>query len=813
MIDAIKVEPFDSERQDLSPLQRAQVALRESENRFVGVVAAMPGGVFQATGTSDGTFEFIYTSEGFRELFGLAPEEFQANPHLLLNYVHPADRDNFLQSISVVISNLDRWQWQGRVMLPTGQEEVVRCSALPVLGNKEGQVIWSGLLMDVTDCVRAEHKAAQLEAIVEGSADAIKGKTLDGIITSWNPAAERMFGYTAEEMVGQPMSRLLPPDRPNEIKDLMKRIARGESVRRYETERRAKDGTMLDISLTISPVRDSEGRVIGASTIAQDVTEQHRIEARLRSSESVMADAQALAHVGSWELDVATQIVRSSDEMLRLLGLAPAEWSRGLDAYLGRIHPDERQHSEQAIFEAIRTGRSYEVDERFLLPDGSERVLHTMVKPTLGEGGEAVKVVGMSLDVTDRRRAEVERLEYLRALEEARDIAQAATRAKSEFLANMSHEIRTPMNGVIGMTGLLLDTVLTVEQREYAQTIKASGETLLTIINDILDLSKVEAGKMIIEVSDFNLQEAMADVAELMAARATLLGLPIYTEMSAGVPEQVRGDVGRIRQILTNFVSNAVKFTKRGKVTLSADVMSETPTHVNLRLNVRDTGIGIAPEHQMAIFESFIQADGSTTRRYGGTGLGLTISRQLAALMGGKIGVDSVIGLGSCFWLELTLEKHLGISTPHVPLILPPGFLPPLSGLRVLIAEDNSTNQKLALRLLQKWGCYADAVANGLEALDALAIVPYDLVLMDMQMPELDGLETIVAIRLAERTSGEHIPVIAMTASAMTADRDVCLSSGMDDYISKPFKAQELYAKIVEQSTRRQFNPDERRLA
>jgi PAS domain S-box-containing protein len=802
----------------------------------------------------------------------------------------------------------------------------------PVFNNHGELLNFVGLIEDVTARVQVEQKAAQLVAIVEGSDDAIKGTTLDGIITSWNPAAEAAYGYTAAEMIGQPMQRLLPLDRLDENRNLLKRIALGERVQNYETVRLTKDGTLLNMALTISPIKDSAGRVTGASTIAHDISDKHRAEARLRKSETAMADAQTQAHIGSWELDLLTQVATSSDGMFRLLGLDPGDRQSGPDPLLSQNYGEEHLKLEQIIRDAISSRKECKIDRQVTLPDGTLRELHSMVMPIFNSAGQVIKVAGTSMDVTERRGMEQELLLHVNALEEARDAAQAATQAKSVFLANMSHEIRTPMNGVIGMTGLLLETHLTDEQRDYTETIRGSGDSLLTIINDILDFSKIEAGKMAIEVSEFSLREAIEDVTDLMALRAHAKGLELLANLPSGLPSRLRGDAGRIRQVLTNFVGNAVKFTECGEVVIEAYLLAEDADNATIRLVVRDTGIGIASKQLESIFESFTQADGSTTRRYGGTGLGLTISRQLIALMDGRVGVESVPGEGSSFWAELTLQKVAGQqpatqdllpitlrgahalivddnavnrlilreqlqswgmrttesgsgeeavktlseaaddefglvlldmmmpemngeqtakaiqSNTHlrdVPLILlssgtressaefrakglaavllkpirqsslykalidacctgaaasfplpgPGGAYNPL-GLRVLMAEDNTTNQKLAMRLLQKWGCRADAVANGIEALEALEAVPYDLVLMDMQMPEMDGLAAATAIRQGEFSTGGHIPIIAMTANAMEADREICLAAGMDDYVSKPIKPSELYLKM-----------------
>ncbi|HWQ19498.1 MAG TPA: PAS domain S-box protein [Methanotrichaceae archaeon] len=616
-----------------------------------------------------------------------------------------------------------------------------------------------------------------------------------------NSKMAEMLGYSPEEMIGR--SGLDFTDEEGKAISDLKVENRLHGIKEsHEFKLIRKNGSPLWTIVSAQPLLDEDGKFAGSTSMLTDITQRKRAEEALKTRESDLARAQAVAHLGSWRWDLDSDVVSWSRELYRIFGVDPMTFVPSNAAAEQMIHPDDRAMHARLVGVAM-TGKAVEpFESRIIRPSGEERVVLASGFDVEFDGlGKPVVLFGTILDITDRKQMEEELRKSRDELElrvaertaelvKAKEAAEAAAQAKAAFMANMSHELRTPMNAVIGMTSLLLEEEITPEQKEYVEIIRKGGEAMLALINDILDISRAEREGVKLEYQPFSLRGCIEESMELVSDQASKKNLNLAYTIKYGTPDIIVGDSGRLRQILVNLLSNAIKFTDAGEISVSISSKALGENRHQILFAVKDTGIGIPQGKMDQIFQPFTQAEMAINRKHGGAGLGLSISKRLVELMGGTIRADSTPGEGSTFCFTIEAKAAPGKSIKSESIAQPIENLGEQHPLAILVAEDNPSNQKVLVEMLRRMGYRADAVADGIEVLEALERRPYDLILMDVKMPEMDGLEAARQIRKLWPDNGPKI--IAITAYALAGDREKCIEAGMDDYIAKPVKKDDL---------------------
>jgi PAS domain S-box-containing protein len=783
-------------RADITKRKIAEEKLRQSERRFRSLISATSQIVW--TADARGHLKSALTPTG-KQIEGTSDNiAYEWRTRL-----HPEDKERSINDLTVSILEKKRFKSEYRMLHLDGTYHYYIARGTPVYEQDGGTVReWVGTMTDITDSKLAELELRQSEgrfrAISETSPLGIFLADENGKCDYINRTFEQISGWSKEEFLGWDWIKTVHP------KDLKKLAREWEEVgreREYSLEYRLlrKDGATIWVSAHSAPIRVG-GEITGYVGMIEDITERKEIEQALRESEARYRIVAETASDGIVTIDSESRILFVNSAFERIFGYSKEEME---GEKLMMLMPEKmRQANSEGGKFGVGAGANNipwsGAEVPALHKDGHE----ITIEISFGEfrENETHIFTGIIRDVTERRRFAAE-------LQRAKEAAEAATQAKSQFLANMSHEIRTPMNSIIGLTELMLEDQMPPHQRDLMETVNSSAESLLTIINDILDFSKIEAGKLELETLDFELGRTVRDVINLFAGQSLKGNNRFLASVAADLPAQICGDAIRLRQILTNLVGNAAKFTANGEINVRAARESETEREVTVRFEVSDTGIGISNEQKAQLFKAFSQADGSIKRRFGGTGLGLAISKQLVELMHGKIGVDSEPGRGSTFWFTARFAKSEKSSAlllssgggdaerkPSATADAAPAD-PRRDELRVLVADDNAVNRKVALLMLGRLGYFADTACNGREALEMVRRGAYDVVLMDVQMPEMDGLEAARLI-CRERPPHERPRIIAMTANAMRGDREQCLEAGMDDYLSKPIRKEDLQTAL-----------------
>ena len=540
-------------------------------------------------------------------------------------------------------------------------------------------------------------------------------------------------------------------------------------------------GELKIMEVSADVVCDEEGIPYKIAGIAQDITERKKAEEKITETAKQLSEAQKIAKIGNWESDLKYNSIKWSDELYHIYGFKPGEIDLSFEEIAKYNHKVDHEYIQKVMSGAIKDKQPFNFDYSIITKNNEVKVLNTIGEVIVDENGEVLKLIGTSQDIT-------ERVKTINELHKAEELAKA----KQQFLANMSHEIRTPMNSIIGFTHVVLRTDLTKEQQEYVNAIKISGESLLVIINDILDIAKVNAGKMVFELAPFNLCQSVSETILIMDEKIKEKKLELVKDYEPSIPDVIIGDAIRLRQVLLNLLSNAVKFTPQGKITMSIRKLSEDKEKITLEFIVSDTGIGIEEDKLERIFDNFEQASGETSRVYGGTGLGLAIVKKLVELQGGTIFVKSIKGKGSSFGFTLTFEKtDMKMPNQKEKRI---GFNGTNKDVKVLVVEDNSFNQLLIKIKLKEFGFDMDIAENGKIAIEKLKENRYDIILMDLQMPEMDGFEATKYIRKEMKSD---IPIIALTADVTSTDISKSKDTGMNDYLSKPVDEKMLYDVII----------------
>lgn len=931
---------------DITELVQNRQQLTQALQENASLMSAINGQLLYAMLDKDGVF--LEVNDKFCALHGYPKANLLGQPY---QRVLAAEQDR--QAIWRLLSAGQSWQGE----LQTRARDGTACwfdSVIAPLGNAaDDKAQYMLLMIDTTERRQAEAEARRLTMLLQQVLDSasevsVIATELDGTIKVFNKGAERMLGYAAADMIGKQTPAII--HLPSEVEARAEELTRefGVPVQGFRAfvhkaefdgaERREwtylrQNGERLTVSLAVTALQDHTGQVNGYLGVATDITAMRRQQNELAAARDQLLLAAEVANLGVWSWEIQQNRLTWNEQMFQMYDQPLALMAQGLNYghWVERVHPDDVMAAEGALIRAMASDELYAPLFRVVHRDGSVHDIQAGAFVEKDPAGNVLRVIGVNFDITERKQFE-------RHLLDAKLQAEQANKTKGQFLANMSHEIRTPLNAVLGMLELLQHSTLSERQADYARKAQVAAQSLLGLLNDILDFSKIEAGKLLLDQHAFSLDQLMRDLGVVLAANVGNKPVEVLFDMDTAIPAELYGDSLRLQQVLINLAGNAIKFTERGQVLVSVRMLPGGDSGHQLRFTISDTGIGISPEQQARIFEGFTQAEAATSRRYGGTGLGLVICQRLVALMGGELALESEYGRGSQFYFTLSFEAGSSVDavsaevahrlghTPSVlvvddnddalrifaamvealgwnsqtassgeeaitllqqhqlaggtidfmlldwrmpemdgltlasmlPTLLPAGSVPTvlmctafspealadkhpaadkpyagvlvkpftpaqfidavnqgvglpavlsvedrlepvrsqkLSGLRILVVEDNVLNQQVAAGLLRSVGAEVQLADGGREGVRLAATMDYDVIMMDMQMPDCDGLEATRLIRA--RPGGQSLPIIAMTANASQEDRETCLAAGMNDFISKPINLAQLVTCIL----------------